>query len=141
MAGLHLRPFSLNGDCPSHTPGGDVRPHLCLQDWGRLGSDNVGAAAREAAPTLSPLAHGTLTTRELLEHEREMSVGSQEHCLPPHAHARTPCPVRVLALLRERGSPVAQRVSRNWSCSGGFLTQVPSPAFWNALNSCCLTDW
>lgn len=31
--------------------------------------------------------------------------------------------------------------SRNWSCSGGFLTHVPRPAFWNALHSCCLTAW
>ena len=31
--------------------------------------------------------------------------------------------------------------TKNWSCSIGFLSQRPSPAFWKARYICCLAIW
>lgn len=39
------------------------------------------------------------------------------------------------------GAALAQVVTENWSCSIGFFTQAPSPAFWKALKSVCLAPW
>lgn len=80
---------------------------------------------RHHAPNSRQVAHPSLDTRFWKPEESERLV-------------------RVSTV----GAPAARSVpcrphsaSRNWSCSGGFLTHVPRPAFWNALHSCCLTAW
>lgn len=54
----------------------------------------------------------------------------------PTAHFKT-----ATVKSEDRGPAPAQVVIANWSCSIGFFTQAPSPAFWKALKSVCLEPW
>lgn len=91
-------------------------------------------AEEQHVPNSGLAAHRAVHTCVFLGHQREMNARTDQP-RPDTPHTPT------LASARVGPGPETQRVSRNWSCSGGFLTQVPRPAFWNALNSCCLTDW
>lgn len=62
------------------------------------------------------------------------------HFLPPQRGKLFFQPLQ-LKLEAIAGAALIQGVTENWSCSIGFFTQAPSPAFWKALKSICLALW